>query len=703
MKSLYIFLSLFFCCFIATAQNDSIYYDLGRVKLRKDFTQAVTIKASELEKIPFSDLSEAIEIWFFGELFGTSNLVYVVDGNLINDVNIYPIHHIEEITLIQNAVIQFNGALRNEHLVVITTNKQEPNNQGLKLSSQAAIVSKQIKQGPFGKEEESETNLFQQYTLSAYRKTTKLDYNISANFVRDVNPYVKNEFVTVHQPHNSRQLRLNGYLNFDVGQNTHVSIQSNYVPQTINYKLDIVEKKSYDHQNLWSLQGETTSRLFSNSIQIKSRILKKLNNHFSVSSNHFEDKKEKHFNRNANTSFYHFYSYNESNLKGKAYLFKDEISYVQKFRNWNFEPALNLSYRYIESNFNENTRDFFDQLLSSWSGIKGGTSTKISTITPSLNINYKTIFNVHGGFIVDFVEEIGENNDKHKYPFVTFASDMSKAIDEDIKPSWKIYGSFCQSKDLSDQIYQFQSVNNEFFDWENIGVGHSPDLSSRSLHDYSINSYQFGSTIGVFRNMLEISYNYDVRDWKMYLPRKINPSLGVDVPGFFEAKEKLKKHRIGLSSKLLERTTIDWRSSLHYTIILEDGIINQPKIEGTAWFKTFQLSASRTGSYAIENIKNPSYISWINRVSFENLSLGLDIQGQFQQQYLTLENESARVPVSETFNTLTLQNIYFGYQNTRKKGNVVEFYLYGRNFVLNDPIIKTNNRRYFGMGINVSI
>ena len=57
-KHLYHLLTItafFFAWQNVAAQNDSLL-DLGRLKIRKDFTQTITIRASDLEKIPFGTI-----------------------------------------------------------------------------------------------------------------------------------------------------------------------------------------------------------------------------------------------------------------------------------------------------------------------------------------------------------------------------------------------------------------------------------------------------------------------------------------------------------------------------------------------------------------------------------------------------------------------------------------------------------------------
>src|SRR5688572_3917933 len=116
-------LALLFCSFytLLFAQNDTSWLDLGRIKLKKEFTQSVTIKGKDLEQMPFASLAEAINVWLYGLATNNYSVAYVIDGNMITDVNAYSIHDIEEIILVQNALVQLNGATKEKQLVLITT------------------------------------------------------------------------------------------------------------------------------------------------------------------------------------------------------------------------------------------------------------------------------------------------------------------------------------------------------------------------------------------------------------------------------------------------------------------------------------------------------------------------------------------------------------------------------------------------------
>src|SRR5688500_15036233 len=128
----------FFAWQTVAAQNDSLL-DLGRIKIRKDFAQTITIKGSDLQKIPFGTISEVIAPWLHGAMTTRANLVFVVDGNMVNDVNAWSIFDIEEITLVQNALVQVNGAINQQQLVLVKT-KRYTGESGFTFAGSSALA-----------------------------------------------------------------------------------------------------------------------------------------------------------------------------------------------------------------------------------------------------------------------------------------------------------------------------------------------------------------------------------------------------------------------------------------------------------------------------------------------------------------------------------------------------------------------------------
>src|SRR5215475_13110614 len=103
----------------ADAQFDSTHLDLGYLSLKKDFTQQLAIRGTDLEKMPFTNLSDAIAVWLYGVYTNPSTLLYVVDGNPVADVNAYSVYDIEEVVLVQHAAGLIASAPGQSEMVLI--------------------------------------------------------------------------------------------------------------------------------------------------------------------------------------------------------------------------------------------------------------------------------------------------------------------------------------------------------------------------------------------------------------------------------------------------------------------------------------------------------------------------------------------------------------------------------------------------------
>src|SRR5580704_10117303 len=116
-------LTLTCCTSAAMAQDDSSRLDAGYVTLKREFTQLVSIKGSDLEKMPFTNLSDEIAAWLYGAYTTPYTMQYVVDGNPVTDVNAYSIHDIDEVVLVQDASALIATAPGQAQVVVIRTKR----------------------------------------------------------------------------------------------------------------------------------------------------------------------------------------------------------------------------------------------------------------------------------------------------------------------------------------------------------------------------------------------------------------------------------------------------------------------------------------------------------------------------------------------------------------------------------------------------
>src|SRR3954470_3599254 len=193
-KILSICLLIFFGSTLHAQVADSGFINLGRTQLRKDFVQGVTIHAKDLEKLPFASLSEVINVWLDGSYSGRNNLIYVVDGVLLADPNIYTIQEIEDLTMVQNAETEINGAFNQTMLIVIRTKKALI--EGTKFAAYGKSHLVQAKPNA-NNDLKSEHNFFHEYGISVLAKTKSINGGASLSYLQDVRPNLTTEtFVT---------------------------------------------------------------------------------------------------------------------------------------------------------------------------------------------------------------------------------------------------------------------------------------------------------------------------------------------------------------------------------------------------------------------------------------------------------------------------------------------------------------------------
>src|SRR5579863_5887032 len=203
------------------AQQDTTHLDVGYLTLNKEFTQLISIKGADLQKMPFMNLSDAISAWLYGAY--TQGLVqYVVDGNPVADVNAYSVFDVEEVVLVQTAAALIGTAPGQTEIVLIRT-KRGMGPRGIAVAAQTGLISQA---GP------SRSRFFHNYYAGAYENLGKFSYGVSANYIRDAIPYDAFEG-TVATPPNWQRWRFNGYFDWRPDANNRIEVTMNYTTQKL--------------------------------------------------------------------------------------------------------------------------------------------------------------------------------------------------------------------------------------------------------------------------------------------------------------------------------------------------------------------------------------------------------------------------------------------------------------------------------------
>jgi len=630
-------------CSNANAQTDTSYYDLGRMRIKKNFAQSVTIKAEDLEKIPATNLSDALTVWLSGAYTSTNSVAYVIDGDLINDVNAYSIFDIDQVTLIQNASAVINGAEQLLSLVLIKTRNNRPERSGLMVNGQSNLIG--LHNDP-GLKKGSDANFYHQYYISAYKNTDVMHVGLSADYQHDA---IDEQSITATSlttgKATSDRFKFYGFFDHQIGSNSVLNVSVNYVPQTEN---NSTTNSVYNTAgpNALSHAEETKIGLLNTKLALSSNLTDKLNNQLSFNYNNTTSSDNTTI-KNASSNYPQlFWQRTTTN----AFLLRDNLTYAYNRGDWDIEPALNFNFSYAK------------QSASNTISLPGGApislydDDKSYFLTPSVNAGYKNIFYVQGGVMFNLTP----NAEKKALPFITSSIDILRLTAADESYSWKIFGSYVASGPyysikMLDQTTQYY--------WNNSLVN----------TDRLFNNFQAGTMVSFLHNRLSFDYNY--QNWQFTIPEVIYINNGSIQVIFPVVNSNL--NRLGVTAKVINTSSAKWSTNLNVT-----------KINNS-------YDLSQTGVlFTIPEKKGGWSGGWVNKVEIGKLTLGADM--------LYLVHQSS--PVISFNNTTTynnsfvLQNAYIGYRIQTKTFKTLDIYANARNPVQNTASDITDNRKFYGLG-----
>ncbi|HYG37215.1 MAG TPA: hypothetical protein VD908_01290 [Cytophagales bacterium] len=652
-------------------QSDSTYHDLGRLKLRKEFTQSISIQGADLDKFAFTNLSDAINAWLYGTLSNDESLVYVIDGILVNDVNAYSIQDIEDITLVQNALIQLNGVKDEQHLVLINTKKSITEGLHITGGAQVSYVTKTEITPINSDDSKSADGLFHQYFLSAKKRKNGLNAGVTASYLRDIYPVTNNTI----KPYSMGRVRLNGYLEKYLTKNTSLKYNLNFTPQKLGYQTKPIWMEDAEREEFRNRQ-----RLLSTGIALKTLASNGLMHiiSFTYSSLRGNSKLASYLNSGFDSQIEPFTS--TSTNKSYDFLLKDDVHYERRLGQFGIRPALNLTFRYgrlFETMENKIGNDDLLLMNSAYS-----LDYKSLLLTPSVNFHFRNALNLQGGLLLNFsyVSYLKENHNKIINPFVSATADIVKLVAAESNTGFKLFSSFALSDISLDHTNSLTDLNNS------IPTNFNNDaLFSKYLNSNFANKvFQIGGSVSFDSDKFIFTYNYDNRNYSApVLINKPNTNGFEQITAFYDGYSQT--HRASINVSIFKKPSYRWYSGLSYArrkLTLED----LPKQVNT-YFEV-----------------KPWHGGWVNRVQYKNLGFGFDILYRLKEEKGSYINENGTPGYTvREFNTITLQNIYLSYGFKILKLKVLEVYANSRNLALSKDTSLTDNRRYMGVGFKIDI
>jgi hypothetical protein len=668
-----VLLALFFNS--AKAQSDTSNYDLGRITLQRKFTQAITIKAADMEKMPFSSLSEVINIYFNGIYGNKQTLAYVIDGNLNTDIGAYSIYDIEEITFIQNAATVLNGITPTQVLVLVKTKRGGAGRSGIMVNGQTNVISMYTNHiEPTTSRAfvsgNTTTNLYHQYYLSGYVNKKKYTAGVSASVQHNVfSQYWNKAIYSTIKPYTSNRFRFNGYIDVKLGKKNVLSVSGGYVPQRDNQTQILAfdypngkkyEQHIYDSQNLWYAD-----------VKLKSQLLKGLTNVLSAGFQRVQVDAS-YFNINPQG----FNIALDSVAATNSYLVKDELSYALKIGDLTINPAINITYR--------QSRDSASLAFG-----RKITKQKLVVITPSITVNYDDLVMLQGG-----IQKITNTNVlpykgyelPKLLPFGSVSVDVLRPFDvPDTVAKLMVFGSFSRSPAYTSDLTGALSYH----------INLLRDAGSGTVYNGMFNPYktydqlQGGITLSLFKNAISFSYNYNIQ--------KFNTGFSIPsitAPYYIDtlADASVYMHRVGVSFKLINGNNFSWSSGLSATMIIK----KQPDVD---YLSSDLMKNFYPGKRFITG-------GFTNQLAYRKFVGGVDVvYGINKARY---SNGRFGVTVDHV-NIIDLQNFYVGYKVPVQKVKYLEVYVNARNLLERGIPLQPENslfyddRRFIGAGFKLEL
>jgi hypothetical protein len=677
------------------AQYDTSRLDVGYLSLNKEFTQTVTIKGADLEKMPFANLSDAIGVWAYGAYTTPGTLLYVVDGNPVSDVNVYNIHDVEEIVLVQNATALMGTGGTQQEVVLITTRRGKGKG-GITAAAQSGLVNASSKGAS------TPTNWYHDYYVSAYRNVKKLSFGVSGDFQRDVDPQYEPpaDGLKINTPDNLQRWRLNGYLTWRPDAHNQIDLMLNYTPETLAMEVGQQGTNlSSDDKNL------AHQHYFLPRLRWHSELLPGLKNDLQavyLKSTYRENDHDLETNAGQSSEYDYYDTVHAYHLQ-----LRDRLAYTIHAGAWSVEPAFNASYEHISN------RDGYEQFAQSgqlslnsgfqrsqyntWQGGKGN----LVFLTPALDISWRHTLDIQGGVLLDVSSHSPEGNRK-TLPFASVTLDVLKLSKKESQSSLKLFGSYAKRDILSTNDYALADLQYNYGTTAYLIGGNQLVTGVNPITPISVVSTQPG-TIGPISAVVPINppayWVWEAGATFTTLHDRLRVQYTLERRNFFEIL--LEQDPGGP----LVQVNTTWQTTLHHADL------RIKVLDGGGW--SWQTGLNTTLMRSKTNVSLPYGVKpivgdingdpyswtggWVNRVRYKSFTAGVDVLYHFGER----NYNPART--SEQKNPYYTPNVYLGYDMPIAKGKPLEVFIASRGLIHSTNNDLSDGRRYYTIGGKFSL
>lgn len=689
MKNTTLFMMMALVSVTGWAQTDTSRMNIGWLSLDSSLTQTLRIKGEDLEKMPFANLSDAINAWYYGAYTQPQSLQYFVDGSPVADVNAYSVFDIEEVVLVENAAaMAYTGGSQQE--VVLIRTRRGKARTGMTAAVQTGLVSG----GNIGVSTDS--RWYHQYYLGANIHPGQWAFGASASWLRDILP--TSESYSIVTPDNLQRWRLHGYADWQPDRHEQLELTVGYVPQRFRAGYDSTVQGYLDYTS--AIRSSASQRFFLPEFRWRSEWLGGLTNELQASyvQSVYQGAQPTLTTPVPDTSnAYYIDSIGGYRSSYHAYV-RDRLAYRLAAGGWRIEPAMTVSYEHADERLSyRQDNDEYDGQGDIYYSYNVGTADgkyHLLTYTPQLDISYKKGFDLTGGEL--FQAGLQELPGSHKtFFFISGSLDFLRLANENSHSGLAIFGSYAQRAipslpggyQVADLTYGYSNENlfgsSNYFAYTGTSYVYydAAELTQRFW------VWEAGVRYTGWKDRVEIQGNIERRNYALL--------EFVDVPAGsnFSTLELVRLTasdlllHLDVRVKILEGSGANWESGVNATTMRSK--LNVPT--------TVTMDGQLLG-YTGDMYPNPYSVTggWVNRVRVQHFTGGLDLLYHLGETYFETAPGSFPV-VTRKLNPVAVPNVYAGYKFDPAHKEV-EVFAESRGLFRTNPSDLPDNRRYYTIG-----
>jgi hypothetical protein len=670
--------------------NDA-YYDLGYLRLDKTFTQAIIIKGSDLETMPFANLSDVIGAWTYGAYSGRATLLYLVDGLPVGDVNAYSVYDIDEIVLVENASALVNTGATQQEVVLIKTKRGK--GRGMTAAGQTGLVNSDT--GSL----HSRMRSYQNFYAGGWLNTGKWNMRLSGNYQHDAWPLAQGTTVT---PFNLQRWRLYGTIAFRPNRRNEIEAGVNFVPQRTEYEADSVWHGAANDGWMKGTQAYVLPRLRWRS-EWWSGWSNELQGSYVSSVYH-----QRSLSDSRDTGgVWDSKVFNYDTVKTSEVIVRDGLRYTAVAGDWRISPGFTVIYQYqnyrvgaaqLDSYYSTGNSPY---LNGSWSAEWG--KGHFFTLTPAVDISYREMLDLQAG-ILRYDQPHLAPGEKQDFPFVSGTLDILRAANAGGSNTLRVYGSYAKRLWNAAGVSAFEGLGS-LADLSSGPVFSVPSSATASLGWYPGGTYYFNpsrvDTVAYWAwetgvgftgagGRIKLDYTFERR--KIYKQEIIPVSYYLG-PAYTVAYPSgpSELHHLSVQVVAGRGEKWEWRSAAQVTLLRS------------------KLNPSSMRPYETDVVgdKSPDALSWtggwVNRFRAGRLTAGLDLLWHSGENLIQLNAYRVYPTDTVTVNSVFLPQVYVAYRIPLRREGSIEFFAESRGVIRSKRQDLADDRRYYTLGAKMDL